>query len=102
MMASPDSRQLIREMMLEVIAGAGLCGHGFPDELPDQMLALTDSIPDYLPSMYRDNAQRRAMELDVMYEAPLEAVKAAGGSMPKVEMLYQALRFLDARNRGTS
>src|SRR6202000_2529763 len=93
-----DSRQLVREMMLEVTAGAALCGHKFPDELPDQTLALTDSIPDYLPSMYHDNAESRTMELDVMYQAPLEAVKRAGGSMPRVEALYQALRFIDARN----
>jgi 2-dehydropantoate 2-reductase len=98
-MSNPDSRQLVREMILEVTAGAALCGHRLPDELPDQALAVTDSIPDYLPSMYHDNAERRPMELDVMYQAPLEAVKAAGGSMPRVEALYQALRFLDARNR---
>jgi 2-dehydropantoate 2-reductase len=102
MMSNPDCRQLIREIVLEVIAGAALCGHRLSDDLPDQVMALTDSIPDHLPSMYHDNAERRPMELDVMYEAPLQAVKAAGGSMPKVEMLYQALRFLDDRNRSTS
>jgi 2-dehydropantoate 2-reductase len=98
LMGNPDSRQLIRAIMNEVVAGAAACGHSFPDELADQMIALTDSIDDYLPSMYLDSAQRRPMELDAMYGAPLNAAREAGCSMPKVQTLYHALRFIEARN----
>jgi hypothetical protein len=62
------------------------------------MIALTDSIDDYLPSMYLDNAQRRPMELDAMYGVPLDTARKAGCSMPKVQTLYHALRFIEARN----
>jgi 2-dehydropantoate 2-reductase len=98
MMSNPDSRQLIREIMREVIDAAAICGHDLPPETIDEMLDLTGSIADYLPSMYHDHVHRRAMELDVMYGLPLDAVRSAGGSMPKVEVLYRALRFLEARN----
>jgi 2-dehydropantoate 2-reductase len=98
LMANPYSRLLIREIMHEVIVAAAACGHSFPDELADQMISLTDSIPDYLPSMYLDNAQRRPMELHVMYGVPLDTARAAGCPMPKVEALYHALRFIEARN----
>jgi 2-dehydropantoate 2-reductase len=98
LMGNPDSRQLIHAMMHEVMVGAAACGHSPPDELADQMIALTDSIDDYLPSMYLDNAQRRPMELDALYGVPLDAARKAGCSMPKVQALYHALRFMEARN----
>jgi len=41
-------------------------------------------------------AEISAVELGAI--AVREAVKRAGGSMPRVEALYQALRFIDARN----
>jgi 2-dehydropantoate 2-reductase len=97
LMGNPDSRQLIRAIMHEVMVGATACGHSLPDELADQMMALTDSIDDYLPSMYLDNAQRRPMELDAMYGVPLDTAKKAGCAMPKVQTLYHALRFIEAR-----
>jgi 2-dehydropantoate 2-reductase len=98
LMGNPNSRHLIREIMHEVLRAAAACGHWLPDDLAEQMLALTDSIPDYMPSMYLDNANLRPMELDVMYAAPLAAARGAGCPMPKVEALYQELRFIDARN----
>ena len=55
--------------------------------------------PDYFPSMYLDYQARRPLELDAMYAAPLREAAKVGYPMPKVEMLYQALCFLDERNR---
>jgi 2-dehydropantoate 2-reductase len=94
--ADPDSRELILDMMGEVVAGANQCGYALSAALPNQAMSLT--LPDYLPSMYLDYAQGRPMELDAIYEAPLAAARAAGCAMPKVEALYQSLRFLDARH----
>jgi 2-dehydropantoate 2-reductase len=98
LITNPDSRMLILDIVGEVIAGATQCGHPLSAELPRQLLSVTESMPDYLPSMYLDNAQHRPMELTAIYEAPLAAARKAGCPMPKVEALYQALRFIDARN----
>ncbi len=100
--SDPDSRELVRDIMREVMAGAACCGHALPPGLEEQMLATTERLPDYLPSMYLDHAQHRAMELEAIYAAPLAAVRQAGGAMPKIEALHQALRFIESRDRETA
>lgn len=99
MMTQPQTRALIRELMVEVIAAAAACGHALPDGYIDVAWAATDGKPDYTPSMMLDYAERRPLELEAIYAAPLEAARQAGFSMRKVGMLYQSLCFLDQRNR---
>lgn len=100
LMADPDSRALVRAIMLEACGAAAACGHPMPEVLVDRMMASTDHMPDYLPSMYHDHAHGRPMELDAIYAAPLSAAAEAGFAMPKTEMLYQALRFVSTRASG--
>ena len=100
LMADPDSRALVRAIMVEACGAAAACGHPLPEVLVDRMMASTDHLPDYLPSMYHDHAHGRPMELDAIYAAPLSAAAYAGVAMPKTEMLYQALRFVSARVSG--
>ncbi len=100
LMGNPDSRALIQAIMQEVVDGATACGHRIPENFAAKLLASTDRMPDYLPSMYHDAAQKRPLELGAIYEAPLATASAAGFEMPRVRALYQALRFIDARNQG--
>jgi len=97
LMANPASRALIRSIMLEVCAAAAACGYPLPEVLADRMLASTDHMPNYLPSMYHDHVQNRPMELEAIYAAPLAAAAAVGQRMPKTEALYQALQFKSER-----
>ncbi len=97
MMANPDSRALIRAIMQEACGAAAACGYPLPEVLVDRMLASTDHMPNYLPSMYHDHACGRPMELDAIYAAPLAAAARAGYAMPRTEALYQSLRFIEAR-----
>ena len=99
LMANADSRALIAAIMDEVMAGAAACGHELPAGYPAAMLSATERMPDYLPSMYHDFAQRRPLELQAIYDAPLAAAAAAGVAMPRIEALQRALRFIDARNQ---
>ena len=96
LMDSADIRALILELMREVARGAAVCGQTLPDGYPEQLLAATDRMPDYLPSMYHDFRHGRPAELEAIYEAPLAAAAAAGCELPKMRMLLQALRFLEA------
>lgn len=98
-MRQPQTRALVRELMQEVIGAAAACGHALPDGYIDVAWAATDGKPDYTPSMMLDYAERRQLELEAIYAAPLEAARQAGFSMHKVGMLHQALCFLDQRNR---
>lgn len=95
LMGNAESRALIHAIMLEVVEGAAACGHALPAGYAAQLLAVTDGMPDYLPSMYHDFALQRPLELEAIYAAPLAAASAAGCELPKMRMLHQALCFLE-------
>ncbi|MGE8361484.1 putative 2-dehydropantoate 2-reductase [Pseudomonas sp.] len=99
LMGNPDSRALIEAIMQEVVAGAEACGHALPAGFAGKLLAATDRMPDYLPSMYHDFALKRPLELQAVYAEPLAAAARAGCPMPRIEALYQSLRFLEDANR---
>ncbi|AZD49840.1 putative 2-dehydropantoate 2-reductase [Pseudomonas chlororaphis] len=98
LMADADSRELIQALMREVVQGALACGHSMPDGYAEHLFKVTESMPDYWPSMYHDYRHKRALELSAIYAAPLAAAKAAGCELPKMEALYQALSFIDRHN----
>ncbi|QEY63600.1 putative 2-dehydropantoate 2-reductase [Metapseudomonas lalkuanensis] len=100
LMGNADIRELIQAIMQEVVDAATAVGHRIPDNFAAKLLASTDRMPDYLPSMYHDFVQKRPLELGAIYEAALAAAAAAGFEMPRIRALYQALRFIDARNQG--
>jgi len=99
LMANADSHALIEALMQEVLQGAAACGHVLPEGFAGKMLAATQRMPDYLPSMAHDYRQQRPLELQAIYAEPLAAAARAGCEMPRVQALYQALAFLDAQNR---
>ena len=96
LMASADSRALILALMQEVVHGAASCGYHLPDGYAEKLLAVTEQMPDYLPSMHHDFKHRRPLELDAIYAAPLAAADLAGCELPRMRMLYQTLRFLSS------
>ncbi|MFT8234198.1 putative 2-dehydropantoate 2-reductase [Pseudomonas guariconensis] len=99
LMTDPDSRDLVRALMAEVVQGAQACGHDLPNGYAEQLFRLTEKMPDYWPSMYHDHAQRRPLELQAIYAEPLARAQAAGCHLPQLQMLYQTLAFIDRRNR---
>lgn len=62
--------------------------------------SLTEKMPDYWPSMYHDHALRRPLELEAIHVEPLARARTAGCHLPRIEMLYRALAFIDRHNRG--
>ncbi|KGU84270.1 putative 2-dehydropantoate 2-reductase [Pseudomonas mediterranea] len=99
LMADDHSRGLIQALMAEVVRGAQACGHQFAPDYAGYLFAMTEKMPDYWPSMYHDYSHKRVLELDAIYGRPLASAKAAGCELPKIEALYQALAFMDRRNR---
>lgn len=97
LMENADSRALIEALMQEVVDAAGACGYQLPAGFAGKLLAATDRMPDYLQSMYHDFALQRPLELHAIYAAPLAAAAKTGCAMPRTEMLYQTLRFLEQR-----
>jgi len=86
-------------LMAEVVAGAKACGRELPAGYAEHLFRVTEKMPDYWPSMYHDHALQRPLELQAIYAEPLARARAAGCELPRMEALYQALAFLDRRNR---
>jgi 2-dehydropantoate 2-reductase len=96
LLQDPVTRARIAALMDEVIAGAAACGCRLPAEFRDRMLADTDKMIPYQPSMQLDREAGRPMELDAIYARPLQAIAAAGAEASAIAELYRSLRKLEA------
>ncbi len=95
LMGNTASRELVLVLMAEVVQGAAACGHMLPEGYAQHLFQVTQRMPDYWPSMYHDHAHKRPLELQAIYAEPLAQARAAGCRLPRMEMLYQALLFID-------
>jgi 2-dehydropantoate 2-reductase len=92
MMADPLVRARAETIMREVVVAAAACGHGFDDGVVARMMATTDRMVPYKPSMKLDHEAGRPLELEAIYERPIVAARAAGVAMPETEALLAELR----------
>lgn len=95
LLSNPATRALIYEQMQEVIDAAAACGvTGLEPSFADKMMANTDKMTPYKPSMKLDYDCGRPMEIEYLYSRPLALAAAAGCPMPRLQMLEAQLRFL--------
>jgi 2-dehydropantoate 2-reductase len=95
LLKQPATRQLIRDLMMEVIEAAHHLGvTGLDETFADKMIQMTDEMTPYSPSMKLDFDFHRPMEIYYLYTRPIQIAREAGFSMPKLEMLEAELRFL--------
>jgi len=99
LMADPDARRLAEQLMSEVLLGAAACGHAIEPEFIGALLASTERMTPYAPSMRLDYLARRELEIDYLYRRPLHAAARQGQRLPGIELLSDSLGFLDRRNR---
>lgn len=94
LLAQPTCRELVRELMLEVIAAANAQGLScpIPEEFAQEMLSFTDAMGVYRPSMQIDREEGRQLELDTIFSIPLAYGRQQGVAMPRVAMLSALLR----------
>lgn len=97
LLANSSMRLLIYEIMQEVIQTAHHLGLPLLPGLADKMLAYTENMIPYAPSMKLDFEQAREMEIHYIYTKPLVAATLAGVEMPRVAMLEKQLRFIQSR-----
>jgi len=100
MMQDLYCRALATRLMEEVQQGAACQGRDVPDSFLHQMLDHTDAMKPYRTSMKIDYDEKRPLEVEAMYGSPLRTAMATGVHLPRIEVLYQQLKFLDKRNRG--
>ena len=93
LMQNPESRKLIKDLMLETQQGAAACGVAIESEFIEKMLTYTDSMVPYAPSMKLDYDAKRPMEIKGIYSNPLKAALKGGADLKKIRMLEQQLYF---------
>lgn len=98
LMANPHTRTLVEQLMWEVAAGAKTCDRTIPPSFIELMLDYTDKMTPYRPSMKIDYDEKRPLEVEAIFGNPLRLAQKNGTDLPKIALLYQQLKFLDARN----
>jgi 2-dehydropantoate 2-reductase len=97
LLMNPATRQLIYDQMMEVVGAANALGvTALNSEFADKMMAMTDAMVPYSPSMKLDYDNRRRMEISYLYTRPIAEAKKVGFDMPKLAMLEAELIFLES------
>ena len=97
LLKNPATRQLIRDLMMEVVEASRALGvSGVDEAFVEKMIQMTDEMTPYSPSMKLDFDFHRPMEIHYLYTRPIEIARAAGYRMAKLEMLEAELRFIEA------
>ncbi|MBQ8152140.1 MAG: 2-dehydropantoate 2-reductase [Paludibacteraceae bacterium] len=98
LLQNPSTRQLIYDQMMEVIGAANALGvKALTSEFADKMMAMTDAMVPYSPSMKLDYDNHRKMEIPYLYTRPIAEAKKVGFEMPKLAMLEAELKFIESQ-----
>ncbi|MFP4297637.1 MAG: putative 2-dehydropantoate 2-reductase [Spirulinaceae cyanobacterium] len=98
-MNNTASRQLVTEIMQEVLLGATATNRVIPDSYISEMLSHTENIETpYLTSMKLDYNARRPLEIEAILHNPLKIAQTADIELPKIQTLYSQLKFLRDRH----
>jgi 2-dehydropantoate 2-reductase len=88
--------RLVRELMLEVIAGAAALGFVIPASFAEKQIERTRTMGAYKASTLIDFELGRALELENLFLEPLGQAQRAGAAVPRLEALCRVLRQLEA------
>jgi 2-dehydropantoate 2-reductase len=95
----PRWEELVRELMLEVIAAANALGLKIPASRADQQIDLTRVMGAYKASTLIDFERGQPLELEGMFLEPLRQARAAGVPAPQLASLCRVLQQLDPAGR---
>ncbi|MDY4890837.1 MAG: 2-dehydropantoate 2-reductase [Prevotella sp.] len=92
LLADASTRTLIKAQMMEVVMAANALGVENIDEaFADKMIANTDAMVPYSPSMKLDHDYHRPMEVYYLYTRPIQEAASAGVDMTLLKDLEQKL-----------
>lgn len=96
LLRQPATRQLIHDLMMEVVEASRALGvQGVDEAFVGKMMQMTDEMTPYSPSMKLDYDHHRPMEIHYLYSRPIAMAREAGYRMRKLEMLEAELKFLE-------
>lgn len=97
----PDTLALSEALMQEVVTGAAALGRTIPSAFVEKMLHDTIRMAPYKPSMKLDYDLGRPLETEAIYGEPLRQAAAEGVTLPKIRVLQQLLKFMEAHRPST-
>jgi 2-dehydropantoate 2-reductase len=92
-------RQAALALMDEVIIAANKCGHALPSDAWREHMERSEKMGPYKPSTLLDWEAGRPLEIEPIWGEPSRRAVAAGGQMPRTEMIYVLLKQLDMARR---
>ncbi|KAI1122569.1 putative 2-dehydropantoate 2-reductase [Nemania abortiva] len=83
---------LIRPIMLEIVAAARANGVHLPDDVPDMVIRADPTDTAFKPSMCQDAEKGNLMEIETIVGEPLREGEAKGVPMPTLRTIYGLLK----------
>ena len=90
-----EHRSLTKKLMDETILGARACGYDIDPSFADQMIEDTLKMKPYLPSMRLDHDNQRPLEIEAIYDFPVQQAKQNGYIMSNARLLSNQLKALN-------
>ena len=98
MITRPPTRAISVALMEETLAAAAAVhNRHIPPTFIDDMVSATEQMKPYQPSMKLDFDAGRSLEIEAIYGQPLRLAQQAKLDVPRLEMLYHQLKFLNDR-----
>ena len=97
LVGNPAMRELISCLMCDVIDGARACGHIIEPGFMDIMVAVTEKMTPYEPSMKLDFLAGRKMEITAIYDNPIRIAAEHGFTMHYANTVRLALSALEQK-----
>lgn len=91
LISTPAIRARCAALMHEVAEASAVCSRPIDPGFIEKMMADTQKMKPYAPSMKLDFDRGNPMEVEAIYGNPLRAAKAKGVDMPETEKLYAQL-----------
>src|SRR5437667_8326990 len=95
LLGDPRWEQLVRELMLEVIAAANALGFKIPESLAAKQIERTRTMGAYKASTLIDFERGQPLELQSMFLEPLRRARKAAVATPRLAALGEVLKALD-------
>ncbi len=94
LLADPAWTDLVRALMVEVVAAANALDHHVSPGLVDKNIDATREMGAYRASTLVDFERGHPLELDAIFLAPLRQARRAGVATPRLEILCRVLQQL--------
>jgi 2-dehydropantoate 2-reductase len=94
-----NATDLVEAIIREVQAAGIASGVEIPDAMIEKTIDSTRTMVPYDSSMRLDFLNQRPMEIEGIFGNPIRAAKRVGVDMPRVQMLYQQLKFIESKSK---